>query len=949
MKTIKKLFKFFLILFINGTILGSIAVVCIFIYYGQNLPDIGVLENYQYPTTTRLYSGDGILLKEYAEEKRIYLQIDKIPDVVKQAFISAEDKNFYTHKGIDLQAIFSAGLYSVYAVLNGRQMRGGSTITQQVVKNILLTNERKISRKIKEAILSYQITKRYTKDQVLEIYLNYIFLGNNSYGVAAATLSYFNKSIHDITLQEAAVLASLPKAPAKLNPANNKEGAITRRNWVIEKMYENNFITKKQKEEAQKSDLILASREKDEYYNAGAFSEDTRKKLLNLYDEQKLLNDGLVVTTTIIPNIQTMLDKNLKDGLETYDVRHGFRGELGNLYVDNEEDFYNNWPEKLLNFKVDFEYRKEWELAVVLDINKEENKINIGLLDNRADVDNTGSELLEVDDIRVKKNSILFKDAKWLIKPEQLKFTNRKDDEEVDPETGEKVRDFVMTNVIEANLNIGSVIFVKKNTRGTYFVKQFPKVNGAAVVLDVNTGKVLAMVGGYMDSEINFNRVTQANRQTGSIIKPLVYLAAFENGYDGTDKIMDEEILLPQGEGNPPYKPKNFANKYYGVVTLRKALQSSYNVSAVRLASQIGLNKVAEVMKRFGVNKRPKRVYSMVLGSLESKLINVVNAYGMIVNGGKYIQRETIEKVQDRNGKTIYKRDNRDCNTCNIDINSTVVIDDIEVPFIADTRKSITDPATAYQITSILEGVVKYGTAWWARSINKIIGGKTGTSNDFRDAWFIGFSPDIILGVYVGFDDNTTLGVNETGSRAAVPIFTSSMKEILKNRDSIPFRVPENITLKRIDMTTGQAPTLISNQKDIIFEAFKIDQLNKKKVNKNNNTFYNEFDMEQNADDIEMSDDDEEGDIFETKEKLEKIKEQIEEEQNKQLLEESGDLNNEEEFNEEKGDIFDNIQNDNYNTNNNANGSINNSMDNETENSVEYDFTDENNDINNSF
>jgi penicillin-binding protein 1A len=359
------------------------------------------------------------------------------------------------------------------------------------------------------------------------------------------------------------------------------------------------------------------------------------------------------------------------------------------------------------------------------------------------------------------------------------------------------------------------------------------------------------MVGGYIDSEMNFNRVTQAKRQPGSSIKPFIYLSAFENGYSPADTIMDEEIVLAQSLGIPSYKPRNFSGNYYGLVTLRTALQNSYNVSTVRLASQMGLSKVTEVIRRFEINKKPKKVYSVALGSIESYLINMAKAYSIIVNGGKYIDIEPIEKIQDKYGKTIFKRDNRKCQKCTV---SEGNIDNVEVPFLEDNRRSITDVDSAYQIISILEGVVNYGTAWRAKSIGKIIGGKTGTTNDFRDAWFIGFTPDLVLGVYVGFDDNRSLGENETGAKVSLPIFIESMKEILKDKPSIPFRIPENITLKRIDVTTGKSPTLISSERSIIMEAFKINDDNKKNVSRSNNSMLEEFGIDENNDYDDITD-----------------------------------------------------------------------------------------------
>lgn len=809
----KKIVKFLLFSFILCFIIGSIFVGCVILYYSTKLPKYTHLKNYQPSITSRLYSSDGILLKEYADEKRLFTTIENIPDIVKQAFISAEDRTFYTNKGIDLNAIMSASIYNIFAYFKKDQFRGGSTITQQVVKNMILTNERTIERKIKEAILSLRITKDLSKDKILELYLNHIYLGNNAYGVASATLAYFSKSLSDITIAEAALLAALPKAPAKLNPINNYNGALARRNWVLDKMYNNNYITKKELEIAKSSPLELVRKKTDKNFSYGAFVEETRKSLLNMYSEESLMQDGLVVSTTIIPRIQKSLDKALKNGLENYDKRHGYRGALGNIFDDNFDD---NWAEKLKNFEIKGYFRDNWQRAVVLSFDVENNKVIIGLLQNAYTKNFDFDELVEINGIEAKKSYLLLNNIKWVIEPSLLNLTT------ID-ENGDEVKvEYKVETVNDVNLKVGDVIFVENTTRSGYLVKQVPIVNGGAVAMDPHTGRVFGMVGGYVDSEIAFNRATQAKRQPGSSIKPFIYLAAFENGYSPADTIMDEEIVLPQGFDIPNYRPRNFTNKFYGLVTLRTALQNSYNVSTVRLASQIGLKKSTEMISRFGINKRPKKVYSAVLGSLESHLIDMVKAYSMIVNGGKYIDMKTIEKVQDKNGVTLFKRDNRDCYKCNVYEEN---VNKVEVPFLEDDRKTIVDSASAYQIISILEGVVKYGTAWRANSIGKVIGGKTGTSSDFRDSWFIGFSPDLVVGVYVGFDDNRSLGENETGARIALPIFIEAMKEILKDELSIPFRIPENIVLRRIDSSTGQAPTLISKENNIIMEAFKTDNL----------------------------------------------------------------------------------------------------------------------------
>ena len=830
---IKRLFKTFLKIICFFAVFCIVTVCIIFAYYSVNLPRHSKLEDYQPPVTSRVYSSNGILLKEYASEKRLFVSIEDIPEIVKNAFISAEDKNFYRNKGLDLESIISAFVYNVYAYFIGLQFRGGSTITQQVVKNMLLSNERTLQRKIKEAILSLRITRDFGKEKILELYLNHIFLGNNSYGVASAALNYFNKSLDELAIEEAALLAAMPKAPGKINPTTNYDRAISRRNWVLKRMEKDGHISKAQLNIALGNKIDLRKRAKsDNYFNYGAFIEEVRKNVISKFDEESLMKDGFVITSTIDPLVQKSLDKALKDGLEQYDKRHGYRGALGNIF-ENKNDFTEKWPQLLKEFEIKEYYRQNWNRAVVLDFDTVNQKIIVGLLKNEETLIYEYDEVMTIDNVEIKKSYIVLDDIKWAIDSALIDVT------EVDSNGNEIKIIHKINSVKDVNLKVGDVIFVEETKNSGYTLKQTPIVNGAAVAIDSHNGRILGMVGGYIDSEITFNRVTQAKRQPGSAIKPFVYLTAFENGYTPADTIMDEEIALFQGNNLPLYRPRNFDNKFHGLVTLRRALQSSYNVSTVRLSEQIGLRKITQTIKKFGINNRPKRVYSVTLGSLETHLIDMVKAYAMLINGGKHIDVENIEKIHDKYGKTIFRRDKRMCENCIVKEGKD--IQNIEVPFLKDGRESITDSASAYQITYILEGAVKYGTAWRARNIGKPVGAKTGTSNDFRDAWFIGFSSDFVVGVYIGFDDNRSLGENETGSRAAAPTFTEAMKTILADKPSTPFRIPDNITFKKIDVSTGKEPTLASNKNSIILEAFKTDVDDMPKKNENEDEMLNEF------------------------------------------------------------------------------------------------------------
>lgn len=791
-------------------IIGLVSLLVIIIYYSKDLPNFDKLENYKPPVMTRLYTNDGKLLNEYAKERRLFVPIEQIPDVVKNAFISAEDAAFYKHVGVNPKAILSALIDNIKSKYQGtNKVRGGSTITQQVAKNFLLTNEKTLDRKIKEAILSIRMDQNFTKDEILELYLNQIYLGNRSYGVASAALNYFNKSLDEITIEEAALLASLPKAPAKLDPTKNDQtDVLERRNWVLSRMHELGYITDSQFIESTEKPIILSERDIEQVSNGQAFSEEVRKEIVKKYGEEQLLEGGNVIITTLNPKLQALADKYFKMGIENYDKKHGFRGAIDNIYTDNT--FKDNWGELINNYELKDKIRDEWQKAVVLNIDEKKERIIIGLKQIEQDEEITenveDNEFIQVsnDDKLLITGYIPLKNLKWA--KEYI------DVNELGPE---------IKSVSDINLKVGDIIVVQQNNKNKneYLLKQIPAVNGAMVAMNPHNGEILAMMGGYIDSQTDFNRATQAERQPGSIMKTFAYIAALENGYTPASIVIDEEIELNQGANRPPYKPRNNEDMFFGPTTLRVGLEKSRNVATVRLASDVGLSKVAEVIKRFGINKRPRRIYSIVLGSIESNLIKVVRAYSMIVNGGKEIQPTFIEKIQDREGKTIFATDKRECRNCIVDKN--VDINELIIPTIVDNRKQIIDSATAYQITSMLEGVVQRGTAWRAKAIGKPIGAKTGTTNDSNDAWFVGFTPDLVVGVYVGFDKPSTLGKNQTGSSVAAPIFVNFMKEALKDTPSTPFRVPSTVNLIRIDTKTGYYPTPYSNPNDIVLEGFK--------------------------------------------------------------------------------------------------------------------------------
>jgi len=777
----QKLLRIIIITIFLGILTAGSGLIYIFSRYGQDLPDYNQLKSYTPLITTRLYSANGDLIKEFSKENRVFVSIDIIPKHLISAFLAAEDSNFYRHSGIDLGAIIRAVFKNVFAYMKGERIAGGaSTITQQVVKNFLLTNERTLTRKIKEAILAFKMTKAFSKDKILELYLNQIYLGSSAYGVAAASQAYFDKSIDELTIEEVALLATLPKAPSKLDPRKNIEKAKIRRDWVINRMLEEDFITQ---EEAQLAiDTPITLKEADELVESAAnsFSDNVKKELTELYGSDNVFESGIMVRTTLDTNYQEIAGNALQKGLEDYDRKHGYRGAITRIRIKRNDP---KWHEKLSEVEIEDLYKDSWRKAIILNYDK--NKAEIGLSDGT-----TGTINLE--------------NVKWA-----KKFID------ID-NIGQEIRK--MSDVFR----VGDVVLVENIVGDIYDLKQLPLVNGAVMAMDPHTGRILAMSGGYIDAANQFNRATQAQRQPGSVLKTFGYLAALENGLNPATIILDEPVTLDQGDELPPYSPTNYSDRFYGPIPLRMGLEKSINVTTVRASAQAGLENVARVIKRFKINDDPEPIYSLVLGSTETTLSKLVAAYSMIVNGGKEVIPSVIEKIQDRNGKTIFKRDGRHCD-CNLGDPEKYDMANIPFPELKDERQEVTDPVTAYQITSMLEGVVKRGTGVRARAVDKVLGGKTGTTNNSYDSWFVGFSPDLVFGVYVGYDIPKTLGKYETGASIALPIFVDFMKQALKDTPSTPFRVPDNVKFVKIDRKTGRAPTPLTPKYDIIFEALKLN------------------------------------------------------------------------------------------------------------------------------
>lgn len=774
-------------------LLGGGALILVFNYYSKDLPDYSQLEQYDPPTVTRLYAGDGKLLAEYATEKRIFVPLSAIPQHVRDAFLSAEDKNFYQHEGVDFTGLLRAVRNNIINYGQGRSLVGGSTITQQVVKNFLLTNEKSIERKIKEAILATRISHVYSKDKILELYLNEIYLGLGSYGVAAAAQNYFNKSLDDLTLEEAALLAAQPKGPALYDPRRSYDAAKERRDWVLERMHEDKRITPEEFAQAKETPITLRKRDAAEVAHADFFAEEVRRTLSSMYGSNVLYEGGLVVKTTLNPELQRYADAALRRALVDYDRRRGYRGPITHLATFGARQ--DDWREQINKLMAEQGYQliDQQKLALVT----------------------------QIDD---RKATITFADDVQGIVPQSLlKWTRRViADGKLGPEIRKpsdilKVGDVIIVGPISDEQK---KLLSADDQKKAWDLQQVPEVNGAMVVLDPHTGRVLAMSGGYAYGGTEFNRATQAKRQPGSVFKPFVYLTALENGYTPSTVLMDAPVELSQGVGLPTWKPQNYHDDYLGPITMRVGLEKSRNTVTVRMAQVFGIDKVIAMAKRCGIYDEVPRNFSIVLGAAEVSLLRITNAYGILDNGGKRIKPSLIERIDDRHGKTIYRRDTRLCKDCTFEKLDPSIMDVARPPIPEDDREQIIDPRLSYQMVSMLHGVTVRGTAAKAHvELKHIVAGKTGTTNDSNDTWFIGFSPDLVAGVYIGFDKPRTLGKKETGGSVALPAFISFMKQALADEPNKPFRIPRGIQLMKVNLATGQ-PAGAGEEGRIIDEAF---------------------------------------------------------------------------------------------------------------------------------
>ena len=756
-------FAAFVVLFL----VGSAGVGYLLYKNSKDLPDYESLAKYEPPVMTRIHAHDGSLIAEFARERRIYVPINTIPQRVIAAFLSAEDRRFYEHGGIDFQGIARAVLNNAMHGFKGG-LQGASTITQQVAKNFLLTSEQKLERKIKEAILAVRIERAYSKDRILELYLNEIYFGMNSYGIAAAGLNYFNKELKDLTIEEAAYLAALPKGPNNYHPFRKTEKATARRNWIIGQMAENGYIKQTDAAEARKKPLTVNIRSTGAHiFAAEFFAEEVRRSLLTQYGEEKLYSGGMSVRTTLDPRLQSLARSALINGLVTFDRTNGWRGAISKV------DIAGDWGVALGGLEMPGDI-SPWRMGVVLDAQKTKATIGLRPIKQQDGTLVAGREAVEIALDEVKWARVLPKKA-------EVK---------------------AVTDVL-AN---GVVIYVApkdpSNLAGAWSLMQVPEIGGGLVAMDPHTGRVLAVAGGFSYALSQFDRAMQARRQPGSSFKPLVYAAAIDNGYKPTSIVLDAPIEIDQGPGKEAWNPKNYEEgKFGGPSTLRIGIEKSRNQMTVRLAQDMGMPLITEYAKRFGVYDDLLPVLSMSLGAGETTLIRMATAYCMIANGGKQVHATLIDRIQDRWGRSIWRHDDRECASCTAQQWANQ-----PEPDIADDRKQIMDPHTAYQMTSIMEGVVQRGTATVIREKylpNTPIAGKTGTTNDEKDAWFIGYTPDMVVGVFVGYDTPRPMGKGNTGGHLAAPIFGDFMKQVLGDKPASPFRVPPGIKLVRVDLKTG--------------------------------------------------------------------------------------------------------------------------------------------------
>ena len=751
----QKFFKRLLIFGLLSSLLILLSIISILWTYSNKLPDYKYLKNYKPPVSSKLYSGNGVLVSDFSSEKRIFVPYSAISQTVINAFLSAEDKNFFDHPGVDAKGVVRAIKNNIFNLIYSKRLEGASTITQQVAKNFLLTNEVSIDRKIKEAILAFRIERVLSKKRILELYLNQIYLGEGSYGIASASLRYFNKPISELNYGEAALLAALPKAPSKYNPYKNKELAKFRRNLVLNNLLDNGFIDQKQHSKLINSKIKLQKRKRIYLEDSRYYVEDVRKDVIDKYGYDKVYKQGFNIKTPLDLELQKIATQSLRNGLQEFDKRKGWRGPLSNIKK------YKNWKKDLKDLNL--EKSLGWELAVVTRIDKFETVIKTQNDDN---------------------GTINFNDIDWTRKEFKKLF------------------------------KIGDIIYVKKLSDGNYSLKQLPRANGGIVVMDPYSGRVLALSGGFSFKQSEFNRASQAKRQPGSAFKPFIYALALENNFLPTTLVLDAPIVLDQGNDLKMWKPENYGKKFYGPSTLRTGIEKSRNLMTVRIAQELGIDKIINFSKKLNIYENPDELMSVSLGSAETTLLKITSAYCSFLNGGKLVNPILIDRIQDSEGKTIFNNEKRFCENCDL-----ISYEGTSKPIIKNKYQQIFSPQTAYQITSMLKGVIERGTGKGLKELKLELAGKTGTTNKNTDTWFIGFTSNLVVGVYIGYDNPRSLGKFETGSKTAMPVFKEFIKKTANTFNARPFKVADNINMMVIDAKTGKKAN--PKTKLAIIESFK--------------------------------------------------------------------------------------------------------------------------------
>nr|WP_174834538.1 PBP1A family penicillin-binding protein [Ruegeria sp. HKCCA5491] len=752
-----------------GIFMAALVIGAVFWMYGRDLPSHESLAQYKPPTISRIYSGEGQLIDEFAQERRLFTPSEEIPDLVKQAFISAEDKNFYTHQGYDPRGIIAAGVEAVKS--KGENVRGASTITQQVMKNFLLSGDRRAERKIKEIILATRLEDTLDKEQILELYMNEIFLGQNSYGVTAAAQTYFNKTLQELAPHEAATLAAMPKAPSDFHPVREKERLLARRNYVLREMNQNGYIDQATFEAETNMPLRSVQNGDFESFRTALpprdyFTDEIRRQLSEDFGEGEFFTGGFTVRASVDEEMQVEAARALRVALQKYDRSRGKWRGTGEVIPEDKLTDEVQWREALAITEVprDVVLPTQWYPAVVLNV--ADQSLTVGIENGPAD------------------GTVPRSDIQW------------------------------MQGNFQDNFKRGDVILVMAGEEGQWSARQVPEVQGGFVAMDVNSGRVLAMQGGFSYQDSVFNRATQAQRQPGSSFKPFVYAAALDSGYSPATIVVDApiEVNTPQGL----WRPKNSSNKFYGPTPLRTGIEQSRNLMTIRLAQEVTMPVVAGYAERFGVYDRMGAFLANSLGSEETTLYKMVAAYAMFANGGERVEPTLVDRIQDRFGKTIYRHDDRQC----LDCNSSWLEPD-ESPTIETNRSQVMDAITAYQLTSMMKGVVDRGTASSHVNLPVPTAGKTGTTNESKDAWFIGFTSNIVAGCYIGYDRPRPMGRGAYGGTMCGPVFQSFMEKAVEKYGGGPFEVPPGGHFIKIDRFSGARLPADATGEYVVAEYFR--------------------------------------------------------------------------------------------------------------------------------